>query len=536
MSANKNIGIFWGPEFLSIAETQRDQLIFAGAIPRQSLELLGQPQGAKETAESENLHLVAALQRLIRDKQISKQKVHLSIPVRDIIFRSFTLPAMNPSEIENAVMFEAPRYIPFKMDELFFSYHAVPFTDKDTKKIQILFIAIRKNTLERYCKVIEDAGLQILSAEPSALSLLRILAIKKLLKPSPTIAIIQIREIYGSILIADGQVPQFIRDFNLFSSNTDLADRDFKAMLGRLLNEIRLSLEFYSRQAKMIGREKPIDQIFVFAPENSREISQGIKTDLGFETVSIDINNLFPYDNELHQNLANAIGTSFAGALSLNFDLNLAKSRRGKVSRSASSMSVQDLLNQPPNYKLTTMIAAICAGLVGLSVVGTGLQAFPQEKRLSELRAFEQKYKALTADQLNQSINDIAKKMNNCAQLKFNSNISSFVENISQSLIDGVWLTDFSIVSDELKQNTRSQSAEGKIEPVLIIKISGYSYHALLNQQITLVENFFGRLKKNAFLTKHRRTINLGQVKKEEYEGFPVTYFQISIEMDNIND
>ncbi|HQL41638.1 MAG TPA: pilus assembly protein PilM, partial [Candidatus Omnitrophota bacterium] len=373
MSSNKNIGIFWGSEFLSIAETQRDQLTFAGAIPMQSPELLEQPKSAKEAAETESLHLISALQRLNRDRQINKHKVHLSIPVRDIIFRSFTLPSMSTAEIENAVIFEAPRYIPFKMDELFFSHHAIPFVDKDIKKIQILFIAIRKNTLNHYCKTLEDAGLQIASAEPSALSLLRILAIKKLLKPSPTIAIIQIREIYGSILIADGQIPQFIRDFNLFSSNTAAVDRDFKSMISRLLNEIRLSLEFYARQAKSVGREKPINQIFIFAPENSREISQAIKTDLGFETLPIDINNLFPYDNELHQNLANAIGVSFAGSSSLNFDLNLAKSRKGKTAHSISSIGFQDVLTQPPNYKLTTMIAFACAGIVTLSFLGAGL-------------------------------------------------------------------------------------------------------------------------------------------------------------------
>lgn len=534
MSSHKNIGLFWGPEFLSIAETQRDQLTFAGAIPRQSPEFLEQSQSPKSIAESESLHLIAALQRLIRDKQISNQKVHLSIPVRDIIFRSFTLPSMNPSEIENAVMFEAPRYIPFKMDELFFSYHTIPFTDKDSKKIQILFIAIRKNTLDRYCKVLEDAGLQVLSAEPSAISLLRILAIKKLLKPLQTIAIIQIREIYGSILIADGQVPQFIRDFNLFSSNTDVADRDLKIMLGRLLNEIRLSLEFYSRQAKTIGRERPIDQIFIFAPENSREISQAIKTDLGFESISIDINNLFPYDNELHQNLANAIGTSFSGSLSLNFDLNLAKSRKGKVSRSASGMSVQDVLTQPPNYKLTALIAAICAGLIGLSLVGAGLQTFPQEKRLADLRTFEQKYKSLTKDQIAESIADNVNKINSFSALRFHSDIHAHLEAVSQSMIEGVWLTDLDITPFESKRMTNSNDTETNSS--LMIKITGYSYHALLNQQITLIENFLGKLKKNAFLAKHQRSIILGQVKKEEQEGFPVTYFQISIETDGAHD
>lgn len=533
MSSNKNIGIFWGSEFLSIVETQRDQLTFAGAIPRQSPELLEQPKNAKEAAETESLHLVSALQRLVRDKQINKHKVHLSIPVKDIIFRSFTLPVMNAAEIENAVIFEAPRYIPFKMDELFFSYHAIPFIDRDIKKIQILFIAIRKNTLDHYCKTLEDAGLQIVSAEPSALSLLRILTIKKLLKPSPAVAIIQIREIYGSILIADGQVPQFIRDFNLFSSNTAAVDRDFKSMVGRLLNEIRLSLEFYARQAKNTGREKPISQIFVFAPENSREISQAIKTDLGFETLSIDINNLFPYDNELHQNLANAIGASFSGPLSLNCDLNLAKSRRGKTSHSVSSISFQDILTQPPNYKLTTMIAFACAGIVTLSFLGVGLQAFPQEKRLVELRAFEQKYKGQSTEQLSQLIADTTKKMNDCSRLKFRTNISTYIENISQSMLDGVWLTELNISTRDPQKNIQAQQQEGS---TIAIKLAGYSYHQLLNQQIALIEKFLEGLKKDAFLAKHYKSINLAQVKKEEREGFPVTSFQISIEMDNTND
>ncbi|MCX5681766.1 MAG: pilus assembly protein PilM, partial [Candidatus Omnitrophica bacterium] len=307
MSMKKQIGIFWGPESLSLAETQRDQLIFAATIPRQIPTSSEPSTGLQNVTAPENIHLTAAVQRLIRELKINKPNVHLAIPMRDIIFRTFSLPVMNPQEIENAVMFEAPRYIPFKLNELFYTYHAVAFTEKDVKKNQILFLAIRRDTFDQYIKTLEDAELEVSFAEPSVLALLRILAIKKLAKSNQTIALVQASDTQGVVMIANHQIPQFIRDFNLFKTiASSPSEPELKSLTERILNEVRISLEFYARQNKAAHPENRIEQIYVFASQNASEIAQGLRTDLGIKATFLDINDIFPYENSLPPDMANA--------------------------------------------------------------------------------------------------------------------------------------------------------------------------------------------------------------------------------------
>jgi hypothetical protein len=56
MASKKQIGIFWGSEFLSVAEMQRDQVIFSAAIPRQLTEGLKSSMTPEGMAASEATH------------------------------------------------------------------------------------------------------------------------------------------------------------------------------------------------------------------------------------------------------------------------------------------------------------------------------------------------------------------------------------------------------------------------------------------------------------------------------------------------
>ncbi|MFA6378756.1 MAG: pilus assembly protein PilM [Candidatus Omnitrophota bacterium] len=536
MASKKQLGIFWGLEFLSIAEMQRDQLSFSAVIPRQIIENLNQPAKNDLPVSPENIHLTAAIQRLLRDQDIQNPKIRLSIPVRDVIFRSFVLPMMSPAETENAIIFEAPRYIPFKLDKIFYNYHAISFTDGNVKKNQILFLAIERDKLDQYSKIIEEAGAELLSAEPAIIGLLRILQAKKLLTLNQTIAIIQANDANGSLMIADQQLPQFIRDFNFFSSSTNSSEKDFRSTLTRLINEIRISLDFYNRQAKTTHQQNQVKQIYVFASQNSREISQGLQDDLGIETIPLEINDLFPYENQLHPNMANAIGASLADSISLGFDLDLAKSRKTTHS-SKPGVGVESFLAQAPNYKITAAIAGICFLIIGASFGITHLQNAPQQKRLAELTAIDKKYAKNSSVDLSKSAENIKAKIATYQKLYLKSHMTTYLKNISQSLVDGIWLKDLEIINKDaaLSQGYNQQENETK-EARVQFTITGYSYSEQLNQQISFIEGFLKKIKLNSFFKKHAKKIELTQVKKDELDGFPITFFQISMETDETND
>ncbi len=528
MASKKQIGIFWGSEFLSVAEMQRDQLIFSAAIPRQIPDNLNPPLSAEGMAISEDVHLTAAILRLIKDRNIDKPKMRLSIPVRDIIFRSFTIPFMSPLETENAIAFEAPRYMPFKLDELFYAFHAIPFMEKDIKKNQILFLAIRQDKLDQYCKIIEDANAEILSVEPSILSLLRILHVKKLSNATQTIAIVQIIEGQGSIMVVNQQIPHLIRNFNLLTANSDGSEQDFRSIVANLASEIRNSIEFYNRQPKAANPSSQVTHIYLFTDQNAKETSQGINDELGIAATSLNLNNLFRYENELHSNMANAIGISLTDTTPSSFNLDLAKSRKLKHSK-VSDSGTKSFLTQTPNYKTTIIVAWICLSLGGGLYGITRSQALPLEKKFSEFKTFVQKYQNASKPDLEKMIVDVEAKTTDYKKLRLESHMTLYLKNISDALLDGAWLSNLNIGYGNPQET-------GRREIKVYVNLQGYSYDEKLNRQISLIEEFLERLRSNAFFKKYSKKIELTQVKKETLGGFPVTFFEIIIETDETNE
>lgn len=536
MTAKKQIGIFWGKDFLSVAEEQAGKLIFVAAIPRKNPEKNEPFSTPDNVTNSENLYLTAAIQRFVRNQKITKPIACLAIPSLDIIFRSFTLPAMDQEEIENAIIFEAPRYIPFKLNDLFFTYHTVPFTEHDIRKNRILFLAIRKDTLGQYCKIFEDADIEIRSAEPSLLALLRILSAKKLTKTNRPIAVVQIAEGQGSIMIVDQQIPQFIRDFNLMAPLADTSIPDFKLLAGRIASEIRMSLDFYSRQIQKTGRENKIEQICLWGSPDIKDTVLGIKNETGIDTQFFDINGIFPYENQLHPDMANAIGAGLMEHIPISEEFNLARARRLDLKK-ASSKNLQGFLSRSPDYRLTTLVAVICTLIFSGLFAKIFFQVLPQEKKITDLKISDQKYQNASTDVLRQSAADLAKKIDAYRDVRFKSIVASYLENISQSLIDGVWLQDLDIKPSApfLAVDTEASKTKKEKKEVLF-SFTGYAYDEQLDRQIVLVEKFLQNLKENSFFTKYSAKIELVSVKKETMQDFSVTRFQIKMELNEIRD
>lgn len=526
IASKRQFGIFWGSEFLSVAETQRNNLVFSAVIPRQISETLVSAPADLSIVTPENIHLVAAMQRLVKDQDMARSRVYMSVPSRDVIFRSFLLPAMSPGETKNAILFEAPRYIPFKLDELYYQYQMIPFTANDVKKNQIIFLGLRRDKLAPYCKVIEDAGLDIVSIEPSLFGLLRILAAKKLLVRNQTSALVQIEEMQGSVMIIDKLIPQFIYDFNLASLDTPNLKNDLQPVSEHILNEMRISFDFYNRQTTTKPGAR-VEQIYLFANQQTKKLAQGLQADLGIETLPLEINDLFSYQNELHPNMASAIGASLSSATSLEFDLNLAKTRKIADAPPSQKIDVETLLAQPPSYKMTAFIALMCFLVAAAAVTITRMKLAGPEQRLSELKAISKEYQNKSSETIKESITKIDDKITTYKRLRFHSHLKAYLENISESLLQGVWLTDLEIAYID---GAGEQTEDGFTISRISATLNGYSYSDQLDQQITLIENFLENLKMNPFLKLHTTMITLKQVKKEELEKYPVTFFQIVVE------
>ena len=122
MNKKKNLGIFWGQDSFSLVEVatgQSDKIIY---MPFDT------PVDDEQSQDiPESIKLAALIKKAVKDNNLSSKSVDLSIPIQDLIFRSFIIPWMKPEEMKNVIDFEATKYIPIRIENLSFIFQTISF-------------------------------------------------------------------------------------------------------------------------------------------------------------------------------------------------------------------------------------------------------------------------------------------------------------------------------------------------------------------------------------------------------------------------
>ncbi|MDD2274440.1 MAG: type IV pilus assembly protein PilM [Candidatus Pacebacteria bacterium] len=114
-----------------------------------------------------------AIKELIKETGIHKKSVIFSLPDFSTFFSTFQMPPMTKKEIDSAVYFEARKYIPLPLDEIFLDWQSVDNKISEKEVNRILVMAISKRIIEDYKKIAIDSGLELIAVEPEAVSLKR---------------------------------------------------------------------------------------------------------------------------------------------------------------------------------------------------------------------------------------------------------------------------------------------------------------------------------------------------------------------------
>ncbi len=198
--------MFWGKYNLSVVTVASGKpgTIFNVPLPR---EVAGGSSIEAGPFSPTGMEMVSIIQNTLRQNKLNSGAAYLSLPTRDIIFRSFIIPWMQPNEVRGVVDFEASKYVPFALDDLSYSFYPMTVTEGNLRRIRIIFVAIKKAVLESYKKILEQAALRVHIAEPATVSLIRVMTAKKLLPKEETVALIEMGDEMGNIIVVDHQMP-----------------------------------------------------------------------------------------------------------------------------------------------------------------------------------------------------------------------------------------------------------------------------------------------------------------------------------------
>ncbi len=510
----KKLGIYFGINSLNMVQTQKKECLFCFSAPHSLFDNTQQPSIQNI---DDDIKLAAIIQRCLRDHEVQNQDVLLALPSHEIILRSFYIPWMTSSEVKGVVEFEVRRYIPFKLDELLFSYHTQTVKENKNRRIRILFIAVRKEIVRKYRELIEQSGLDVGFIEPAPIGLLRLLRSKKIIQPKKTSAVLQLNNLFGSLMIIDSESPQFIRDFKLSSDQSSLS-ADQAALKTNLINEIRISLDYYRRQHS----QAKVDEILFLTDDINQSRTGDLETALGVKTTAVSSQGLFESKQGIDLGCLQAMGITLRQEIPLPFKVDLSERERRPKKKEA------PVEWAPVDFQLTIKIAVACAVLLGIFYSWQNRELNEVRKRKQSIIQQITPLEALKIRDIQSKQIELERKINGYKSVPVKTHTAFYLNMIPQLLPKGAWLNNMKIEMREKRARSQTDQNANIISPV--VSLQGQVYDKNSSRQVEVINEFVDSLRRNKEFSAEFDNIVLVSVRKNQEDDIVSTHFEIRCE------
>lgn len=201
--------------------------------------------GASEKVKTKEEYIIEAIKRVFRENNVKPGNVVTAISSEEAMVRYFQMPKIPKQERQAAVNFEAKRYIPFRMEDVVSDFQVMP--NKITpNSMDVVFVAVKKNTAEQFLSILGAAGIRPIVMEPAPFSLMRAFNAAEQINSRVNTAIVDINLTSININILRAGVPYIIRDIPL--SDAVQEGKSLEPIFEKILSEIKLSFDFYEKQ------------------------------------------------------------------------------------------------------------------------------------------------------------------------------------------------------------------------------------------------------------------------------------------------
>lgn len=517
----KTLGIYWGRKSIFLTQSIAGETHFSTSIPFSS----DSKDSDFNPFSVEGSDLVSNLTTTLQQNKITADHIYLSLPTKDIIFRSFIIPWMQRHEIADVVEFEASKYIPFSLEELSYSFNSMDTLEGTTKRIRIVFAAIKQTTLDTYNALLEQAGVTIRNVEPSPISLLRSLVKNEEIAAKETFAIIEKDETNGKIIIAHNLTPLFVREFQLTPPGADQNDIDDDAIISRLKNEIRISLDYFIRQESNLT----ISQLLLICESVEAEQTQNeLEKSTGIPTKHIDINTYDPNLTTPSIENINSLGASLHDEIeNINkFDLMDIQ----EVETPRIEFDIKNIDFKTFNYKLISAVIAGCF-LISGGVFGHKQLALSQKQKI--IAGLEQqlgKNKTRSAESIENKTQIIEKKISIYRSVRKKGDFTNFLTSLTKALPESAWLENIQLSYSKQRTSRNSQQDDENENPQHPIQVSltGYVHTPDRQEHIDIITKFVNNLEKDPLIAKYFRRVGISSVSQKTYSGFPSSSFTLN--------
>lgn len=117
------------------------------------------PQAIIDGSIKEPDKVAEVLKALISNLQPKAKYAATSIAGYSVIVKKIMVPYQDEVEIENNLIFEAEKYVPFEIEEVYVDFHVLNGRQEKSGETEIFLVAAKREIVDEYASLIQEAGL-----------------------------------------------------------------------------------------------------------------------------------------------------------------------------------------------------------------------------------------------------------------------------------------------------------------------------------------------------------------------------------------
>jgi len=506
MASSKKIGFFCGEEKLTLVELEKNT----------SVQVVSALTGSKTDPNSpfssnltEEIHLAALIGKILQDYRIQGCDFYVSLPMKDIILRSFIIPSVSLNELQNVIKFEARKYVPLNVQDLSFVFYTTPFVENQIRRIKVIFFAVRKEVLARYERVFQQLKVNVFLCDPCPVSLVKALLYKKEIKPTDHVAFLYLDKNSGYICFIDQGIPQFVREFTInIPEPLEQANDGSESLNVKVLNEVANSFDFYTRQFNT----DRVERMIVSSSLDRKDLFDALGAEL-----KVKIKTFSPLVTTVGTDQINHMEAIYALGAGVDVPMH-ALSAFNFLRDKTSKLKINDIVESiVDEYKDVLLIFLVCVALLAGMYVFLQTQLKNAQKKCDELAVRQGVFLNQPVESLQAQIQENTNKLSDYKGIKIKSEVSSILLRVASLLPEGTWLKSMTVQYEgsDLK-NTH-----------VTMGLTGDVFKDNPNEQIAVVNSLVLGFRNDKTLSGLMSSVNLVSLKRENIDGRDVTLFTI---------
>ena len=503
----KRLGIYLDSQGIAFAEAEGKDL--SSSVFLSFSYLLEEGKDFSEL--SSTLKIEALLQRGLRELRTELKEAYLGFSEKESIFRVLELPYMNKKELNLALPLEIEKYMPFRIEEIFWDYQERRVFRE--KKIKIAFLGMKKTFLEENLKAFSNVGVKVKSVDSGFFSLIGFLILLgKIPKRYKDFAVF-------SFTREEGEIAIFSEGFPYFSRYTKIpltleGEPDVK----KIGKDLKMTLRYYQGEVK--GKE--LEKLFILGESSLVNKCEEEFQDLGISLESSPLEDVLKDRKVANLSELKAYSLAIRDYRAEFLKFNILKERREVVLREEVSevlASREVLWNFKSLFFLLIIGVFIGGGIFFIQISKESSKVVEVKKIEEELKVLPnfKEFGSLSLTTLKDKESYLKKII---AELREYSDIpkdnSSLIELLGRNITEGMWFKSLNL---KRERNLRD----------LYLVLQGYIYLGDIQRERNSLNKFITKLKESEFLKRRKMKVTLNSVRQQELEGYKVTAFAIEV-------